>query len=320
MPDRGAIWRPTPITVGYGPFVVDATMWAFPPGTGMTTAGSGWAVVLATDEPGALIGNAGDELGVPLTRNGVSIEWRAYSCPTCFPPPEVDAFYVRRLNGAAPGAYIAGGFSGLSPQLPPSAASVARVDQQLIITYTPPNASTGATARLQVRDSDGTNLVDTSSATLPQILPGERVYVGITAATSGALTARYEVALGQGTVLINPEVFSVRAERSCDVRDGLVRIVGGGPSGRLEIFHASDWGTVCDDGFDGNDARVVCRQLGYTSGIATYLGSVPDGIGQIWLDDLGCVGTEAGLASCPSAGWGIHNCVHGEDVGVSCTP
>ena len=47
--------------------------------------------------------------------------------------------------------------------------------------------------------------------------------------------------------------------------DGDVRLIdsSGGSSGRLEIYYDNQWGTVCDDNFTSNDARVACRQLGY---------------------------------------------------------
>jgi deleted-in-malignant-brain-tumors protein 1 len=45
----------------------------------------------------------------------------------------------------------------------------------------------------------------------------------------------------------------------------------------------------------------------------------PDGVGEIWLDDVLCVGTESRLIDCPARPLGEENCVHGEDVGVRCS-
>lgn len=33
--------------------------------------------------------------------------------------------------------------------------------------------------------------------------------------------------------------------------------------GRLELLYNDAWGTVCDDGFTDDDARVACASLGF---------------------------------------------------------
>ena len=33
--------------------------------------------------------------------------------------------------------------------------------------------------------------------------------------------------------------------------------------GVIEVCINNQWGTVCDDGFDSNDARAACKQLGF---------------------------------------------------------
>uniref|UniRef100_A0A672HCY3 SRCR domain-containing protein n=1 Tax=Salarias fasciatus TaxID=181472 RepID=A0A672HCY3_SALFA len=90
-------------------------------------------------------------------------------------------------------------------------------------------------------------------------------------------------------------------------------------SGRVEIFHAGQWGTVCDDSWDLDNANVVCRQLGCGAAqSALSSAAFGAGTGPIWLDDVSCSGHELSIADCRHSGFGVHNCGHYEDASVVC--
>ena len=88
----------------------------------------------------------------------------------------------------------------------------------------------------------------------------------------------------------------------------------------MEIYYRGSWGTVCDDLWDINDARVVCRQLGYPSAVsAPHRARFGQGNGTIWLDNVQCQGYESSIVNCNHSSWGVHNCGHSEDASVVCS-
>ena len=100
-----------------------------------------------------------------------------------------------------------------------------------------------------------------------------------------------------------------------------IRLVGGsGPhEGRMEVYHNGTWGTVCDDGWDLQDAIVVCHQLGYFNVTAALRSaSFGAGSGPIFFSNLSCSGNNSHITVCPNHGSADLNCTHSEDAGVTC--
>ncbi|KAL6460189.1 hypothetical protein MHYP_G00319480 [Metynnis hypsauchen] len=101
---------------------------------------------------------------------------------------------------------------------------------------------------------------------------------------------------------------------------GKVKLVGGSCcSGRVEVLHGETWSTVCDTGFDQQDAEVVCRELGCGLPVEV-LGAAAfgRGEGQVWSEELQCRGNESEIFFCPTSSSLNHNCTHDSDVGLVC--
>uniref|UniRef100_A0A3P9CH51 SRCR domain-containing protein n=1 Tax=Maylandia zebra TaxID=106582 RepID=A0A3P9CH51_9CICH len=77
------------------------------------------------------------------------------------------------------------------------------------------------------------------------------------------------------------------------------RLTGGSThcDGRVEYFNKGQWGTVCAESWDMNDATVVCRQL--DCGKPHKLIQLGPGTGNIWTDQINCNGEESTLTQCP---------------------
>merc|ERR1712098_205601 len=69
---------------------------------------------------------------------------------------------------------------------------------------------------------------------------------------------------------------------------------------------------------DNNDARVVCRMLGYGSGIAVQNAAYGPVQGKFIINNVDCKGTEANIHQCTKSN--AHKCHGPEGAGVICIP
>ncbi|XP_060677691.1 deleted in malignant brain tumors 1 protein-like [Hemiscyllium ocellatum] len=100
------------------------------------------------------------------------------------------------------------------------------------------------------------------------------------------------------------------------------RLVGGKNrcSGRVEVLHGEQWGTLCGDFFDSKTASVVCEHL--------QCGTVKSihrddrfgrGAGPVWTYQYNCHGNARRLWDCPISQGEMFNCSHGNIANVICS-
>ena len=96
-------------------------------------------------------------------------------------------------------------------------------------------------------------------------------------------------------------------------------------TGRVEIRHKGVWGTICDDNFGDQEAKVICRMLGLPTQSAQVYNGTTDysGDGPVWIrlnDDQGCSGHELDIQECKTKNLWKQDlrCKHSEDVAITC--
>uniref|UniRef100_A0A6Q2WYK5 SRCR domain-containing protein n=1 Tax=Esox lucius TaxID=8010 RepID=A0A6Q2WYK5_ESOLU len=103
-----------------------------------------------------------------------------------------------------------------------------------------------------------------------------------------------------------------------------IRLVNGSSrcSGRVEVLYESQWGRVCGQNWDINDANVVCVQLG-CGRAKSVLDSAQlghrSGGGTTWLDNVGCRGNESYLTECSHGGLKHQDCFQAKDAIAVCS-
>ena len=96
-------------------------------------------------------------------------------------------------------------------------------------------------------------------------------------------------------------------------------------TGRLEVFHNGEWGTVCgnDKDFTLPDGNVACLSMGFGSAKSiAHDGDLGKGFDRVWLNKVACSSNESSLEECQHPGFGVINdywCErHYHDVGLVC--
>ena len=91
-------------------------------------------------------------------------------------------------------------------------------------------------------------------------------------------------------------------------------------TGRVEVFYQGKWGKICRDEWDIDDAKVVCKQFGFESALAEFIGTDTKHENvSIVMSNMACTGTEPSLEFCTRSD-GDHKCVDNIGAQALCEP
>ncbi|XP_067023944.1 scavenger receptor cysteine-rich type 1 protein M130-like [Acropora muricata] len=112
----------------------------------------------------------------------------------------------------------------------------------------------------------------------------------------------------------------ISSEIKCSVPVRLAGLDSINYAGRVEVFYQGKWGKICRNKWDINDVKVVCKQLGFQSAVAEFIGmDTKDENISVVMSNVACTGQESVLASCKRFD-GKHYCVDNKGAQAFCEP
>ncbi|XP_044182828.1 hemicentin-1-like [Acropora millepora] len=112
----------------------------------------------------------------------------------------------------------------------------------------------------------------------------------------------------------------INTEIKCSVPVRLAGVDGVNYAGRVEVFYQGKWGKICRNEWDINDVKVVCRQLGFQSDLAEFLGmDTKDENISVAISNVACTGQESVFASCKRRD-GNYRCSNNIGAQALCEP
>lgn len=109
---------------------------------------------------------------------------------------------------------------------------------------------------------------------------------------------------------------------TCQVNPNEIRLKGKVKGvGIVEINNQGTWGTICDDFWDLNDAKVVCRQLCYNDTYALPGANrqyIENNVVPVLVNRVDCAGSEVNIKQCAKYSWASGTCKLIEAATVTC--